>query len=116
MILPLVQDMLNMSAQSLRTRFPQDYRYIKVIAQEKWPHIKIEEKSFKENIKGIRNLIGDSNVYWLIVINTELPDEEKYLTLIHELLHCTIDEIKLLGKEDEERLVTAIEKEISDSF
>lgn len=55
-------------------------------------------------------------MYWLIVINTELPDEEKYLTLIHELLHCTIDEIKLLGKEDEERLVTSIEKEISDSF
>lgn len=116
MILPLVQDMLNMSAQSLRTRFPQKYQYIKVIAEERWPHIKIEEKVFKEDINGMRNQIRDSTIYWLIIINKDLSDEDKYLTLIHELMHCTIDEIKLLEKTEEEKIVLAIEKELKDSF
>ena len=116
MILPLVQDMLNMSAQSLRTRFPQKYQYIKVIAEEKWPHIKIEEKVFKEDIKGMRNQIRDPQVYWLIVINEKLSDEDKSLTLIHELIHCTIDEAKLLEKVEEEKLILQIEKELKDSF
>ncbi|MBN1618258.1 hypothetical protein JW887_02850 [Candidatus Dojkabacteria bacterium] len=105
-----------MSAQSLRTRFPQKYQYIKVIAKERWPHIKIEEKTFKEDIKGMRNQISDSQVYWLIVINKDLSDEDKYLTLIHELIHCTIDEAKLLEKVDEEKLILQIERELKDSF
>ncbi|HQG57713.1 MAG TPA: hypothetical protein PLX79_01925 [Candidatus Dojkabacteria bacterium] len=116
MVLPLVQDMLHMSAESLRTRYPQDYKYIKAIAQEKWPHIQIEEKSFKEDVKGFRNLIGDTSAYWLIVINTDLSDKEKYLALIHELLHCTLDEVKLLSREEEEKLVTTIEKRVGESF
>lgn len=116
MILPLVQDMLNMSAQSLRTRFPQKYQYIKVIAKERWPHIKIEEKKFKKGIKGVRNYIGEANVYWLIMINKNLSDEEKYITLIHEILHCTIDEAKLLIKDDEEKLIMTIEEDLRDSF
>lgn len=110
MILPLVQDMINMSAQSLWTRFPQNYEYIKIIAQEKWIHIKIEEKKLKSSQNAMRMYVGTTSVCWLVVINTEINDSEKYFALIHELTHCYIDEIKLLEKKDEEKVVQSMEK------
>ena len=113
MILPLVQDMLNMSAQSLRTRFPQKFGYIKVIAEEKWEHIKIEETKLSKKIKGFRQLIGTSETYWLITINSSLSEQEKYLTLIHELMHCAIDEAKLLTIDESETVVKNIEMKLS---
>lgn len=113
MILPLVQDMLTMSAQSLWTRFPRKYRYIKIIAKEKWPHIKIEEKKFKQNIKAQRNIIGNSSIFWIIFINSKLAEKEKYYTLIHEILHCFIDEVKMLSdKEETEKIVQIVENEV----
>jgi len=110
MILPLVQDMINMSAKSLWTRFPRNYEYIKAIAEERWIHIKIEEKKMEKKQNAIRMFVGEQNVYWLIMVNTELSDKEKYFALIHELTHCYIDEVKLLEKKDEEKVVQSMER------
>lgn len=57
----------------------------------------------------MRTIIGNSKTYWLITINESLSDKDKYITLIHELLHCTIDEIKLLERNDEENVIKHIE-------
>jgi len=116
MILPLVQDMLRVSAVSLRTRFPNKYEYIKTIAKEMYPHIEIEESQFKENINAQRVYIAEKEIFWLIVINEKLPSRKKYTTLIHELMHCYTDEIRMLSKQEEEQLITDIEKSIFTSF
>ncbi len=102
-----------MSAQSLGEKYPKNYKTLKVIAQERWKHIEIEERNFKRDINGMRMMIGDSKTYWLISINDDLSCEEKYKTLVHELMHCTIDEIKMLetGTEDE-KLITYIESNL----
>ena len=112
MILPLVQDLLVMSGQALRTRYPQDYRYIKTIALEKWKHIQIQEKQLSENINAQRHFVGTKKVFWLIIVNSRKIDAEKYKALIHELMHCFIDEIKLIDKSEEEELLERIEKNI----
>lgn len=113
MILPLVQDMITMSAQSLWTRFPRKYKYIKVIAQEKWPHIKIEEKRFSQKVKAQRQIIGSYSIYWIIFVNSTLTEKEKYYTLIHELLHCFIDEVRMIKrKEETERVIQSVESKV----
>lgn len=114
MILPLVQDMLTMSAQCLWTRLPQKFQAIKVVAKEKWPHIQIEEKEFKQNVKAQRQIVGGSSLYWLIIVNSKLEENEKRIALIHEVLHCFIDEIHMLkNKQEVERLVSTTEKSIN---
>lgn len=116
MILPLVQDMVNMSAESLRTRFPHKYEYIKTIAKEIYPHIEIEEKAFKQNINAQRLIIGQNNIYWLIMINDKLTEKQKYITLIHELMHCYIDEVKALTKDEEEVIIKTVENNLFLNF
>ena len=111
MILPLVQDMMNVSAQSLWTRYPKDYEYIKAIAKEKWKHIKIEEQELESSLNAMRTYIGTPEVFWLLIINKAIPKQEKYFALIHELGHCFIDEVRFLDKsKDDERVIQTMEK------
>lgn len=81
-----------------------------------YPHIEIEESQFKENINAQRVYIAEKGIFWLIVINEKLPSRKKYTTLIHELMHCYTDEIRMLSKQEEEQLITDIEKSIFTSF
>lgn len=111
MLLPLVQDMLNVSAQSLWMRYPKDYEYIRVIAEGRWKHIKIEERKLKNSQNAMRMYVGTPEVFWLIVINSSISKEEKYFALIHELGHCFLDEVRLLNKsKDDERVIQTMEK------
>jgi hypothetical protein len=116
MILPLVQDLLNESAKSLRTRFPNKYEYIKTIAKEVYPHIEIEEHDFNQDVNAQRMIVGQKGVYWLIMINGKLSSRKKYTTLVHELIHCYTDEIRMLSKDEEEKLIINIENNLFTNF
>jgi Zn-dependent peptidase ImmA (M78 family) len=113
MILPLVRDMFTMSAKWLGTRFPRKYQTLKIIAHERWPHIMIEEKQFKQKINAHRQVVGNSSLYWIIFINSELPEKKKYYTLVHEIMHCYIDEVRLLNNTNEkEKIIRLVDNAI----
>lgn len=113
MILPLVQDILLMSAQSLWTSLPQEnFDIMKVVVMEKWQHIEIVETELQENIRGFRTLVQTHGKTWIIKINSNMKMVDKRKTLIHELMHCFIDEFEMSDKSKIEETLKIIEENI----
>lgn len=87
-----------------------------MISKKKWPHIKIVEKKLLKSVNAHRQFKGTPEVFWEIVINSSIPKKEKYITLIHEITHCYIDEVKFLDKDDEHKLIYEIEQDCRNNF